>query len=201
MSAVPATRPAASSPFAHLASGRTKTAAEVEADRVAAAKAEEDDQKKKDDEAKKKADEEEAAKKAEEDERKKKDEDAKKGKKSEDGDDDTDRDDDAEPDARAARARERGRVRAILLSEPGKLNPAAAAHLATGTSMSRRQAIEMLSAMQAGATPAAGGPRDQLRDRMNNAPNPDVGAGGPDGSGATLADRIVLAGKKRRGEA
>ena len=193
------------SPFAHLA--RTPKATDGDDDTKkkddAAKKAkaeddesEKDDTKKKDDakKAKKakaddegddeeKEDAEDGDDESEKDDTKKKD-DAKKAKKAkaDDGDDADDMEDE-EPgkDARAARARERSRIRAILVSEPGKANPVAAAHLATGTSMPRGQAIEMLAAMQAGqvgasASAAAEPRRDNLRDRMAEVPNAAVGS-------------------------
>jgi hypothetical protein len=129
---------------------------------------------------------------------------SKKSKKAEDGDDDSDRDDDDDADARAARARERGRIKAIVTSGAGMLNPVGAMELACGTSMSRRQAIGMLQAMGA---PAAAEPRstDALRNRMSGVETPDIGAGDTAapavaGSAKAIADAIVVAGKKRRGE-
>lgn len=117
----------------------------------------------------------------------------------EEGDDNSDREDDDEPKARAARSRERGRIKAIVLSDAGKANPVAAMHLACGTSMSRRQAVNMLAAMGP-ATPAASG--NGLRERMANAPQPDIGEDTPaPASGAqATAQAIIAAGKKARGE-
>lgn len=119
----------------------------------------------------------------------------------EDGDDDSDREDDDDPDARHARARERGRIKAIMLSDVGKRNPAAAAHLATGTSMSRKQVIQTLAAMEA-AMPqgSSGGGRESLRNRMTGVKDPALGAGG-ESAAPNLAQQIVQAGKKARGEA
>lgn len=128
----------------------------------------------------------------------------KKSKKAEDGDDDSDRDDDDDAKARAARARERGRIKAIVTSSAGKLNPVGAMELACGTSMSRRQAIGMLQAM---GVPAAAEPRstDALRNRMSGVDTPDIGAGDTAappaaGSAQATAAAIVAAGKKARGE-
>lgn len=119
----------------------------------------------------------------------------------EDGDDDSDREDDDDPDARHARARERGRIKAILLSDVGKRNPAAAAHLATGTSMSRKQVIQTLAAMEAAMPQAASGAgRESLRNRMTTVKDPALGAGG-ETVAPNLAQQIVQAGKKARGEA
>jgi hypothetical protein len=187
----------ATSPFAHLA--RPAPAA-------AAPRAAEEDKKEKDKPAgeddKKKPD-------AEEDKKKPDAEDPKECPESTseeddpemaDGDDDSDRDDDGNPETRKARGRERGRIRAILLSEPGKANPVGAAHLACGTAMSRKQAIEMLAAI--GPAPAAAAPepkKDALRDRMATVETPRVTSGDP-ASAPTLAQQIIAAGKKRRNE-
>lgn len=164
--------------------------------------------------AKKKADDEEAAKtEAEEDEKAKKTKTKKdKAKKDDDtndeddgdepdDDDEGDRRDDTKSKARAARGRERGRIRAILTSAAGKQNPVAAAELATGTSMPRQQAVAMLMAIgpaaEAAPAPAA---RDALRERMAKVDVPNVGAS-DDKPNPNLAQQIVLAGKKARGEA
>ena len=124
MSVVPQT---GRSIFGHLAVAQG-VQAESDDEDSKAKKAEED--KKKEDEAKKaeedkKKEDDAKAKKAEEDKKK---EDEAKAKKAE-GDDESDDDDDKKPDARSARARERGRIKAILLSAPGKVNPVAAAHI------------------------------------------------------------------------
>jgi hypothetical protein len=194
---------AGKSPFAHLAGVIQNAKADNGDDDDEAKKAKKaEEEKKEDDEAKKaeedkKKDDEAKAKKAEEDKKKEDDEDEAKAKS--EGDDESDDKDDKKPDARTARAHERGRIKAILLSEPGKANPVAAAHLATGTSMSRSQAIEMLSAMQASAPATAATVSDKLRGRMANETIPAVGAGDVQGS-PNLAQQIVAAGKKRRGE-
>jgi hypothetical protein len=65
--------------------------------------------------------------------------------------------------------------------------------------MPRDHVIETLSAMQAATTAEPKGQRDALRDRMAKVDNPTVGADGGR-SGPSLAEQIVLAGKKRRGE-
>lgn len=202
--------PTVASPFSHLARNAPPVVAGKASDDDDKKKKDEEeakraeDKKKEDEEAKKaedkkKEDEEAAAKKKADD--KKKEEDAKKA-----DDDDGDTNDDKDPDARAARARERGRIRAIVTSDAGKLNPVGAMHLATGTSMSRSQAIETLHAM--GAPAAAAEPArltDTLRDRMANVRNPDVGPDGAQppanaGTAKATADAIIAAGKKRRGE-
>jgi hypothetical protein len=185
------------SAFAHLA----KKAEGDDDEDMKKAKRAEEEKKKAEDEKKK---EEEAKAKAEEDKKKEEDAKAKKAKKAEDsdGDDDSDKEDDDDKDARAARARERGRVRAILLSDAGKINPAAAAHLATETNMSRRAAIGMLSALNitsAAPIQKQEPQRDQLRDRMAEVRTPEIGADSAQPN-PNLADMIVAAGKKRRGE-
>lgn len=179
---------AGASPFAHLAG-----AASVPAPLAAKADDEDDDAK--------------AKKKAEEDDDKKKDDEAKAKKKAEDkkdkNDDESDQDDEKDASARSARARERGRISAILLSDAGKANPVAAAHIAVMTSMPRGSAIGMLVAMGAAAptAPAAAAEpvRDPLRSRMAEVPTPAVGSDGSR-SAPSMAEQIVLAGKKRRGE-
>lgn len=121
-----------------------------------------------------------------------------------DGGDETDEEDEDEPEARAVAKRQRGRIAAILNSEPGKALRESAILLATGTSMPRTQAIAMLASFQAAAPAAAAKPaqteqRDQLRDRMASVEQPNIGVGDA-ASGPNLAQQIVLAGKKRRGE-
>ena len=219
------------SPFAHLArppkaaDGDDDTKKKDDAAKKAKADEDGDDDSKKDDKKKddakkakkakaddgagKDADDEDSADEDGDDDSKKDDkkkDDAKKAKKAkaDDGDDSDDmEDEEQDKDARVARARERSRIRAILVSEPGKANPVAAAHLATGTSMPRGQAIEMLAAMQAGqvgASAAAEPRRDNLRDRMAEVPNASVGAE-DQRPAPNLAAQIIAAGKKRRGEA
>jgi len=172
-----------------------KAKAEEDEEQAKKAKAEEDDEKKKKDDEDKKA------KKAKAD--KDKEEDDKKAQARQDNDD-GDRADLVDPVVSAARLRERGRVRAIMLSDAGKANPVAAAHLATGTSMSRSEAIEMLAAI--GEQPVAPAPTptsaksDALRTRMQDVNIPSVGSGDVARGQVSLADQIVMAGKKRRGE-
>ena len=198
------------SPFAHL--GRRSAAADDKDEddkNKSKSKAEdkddddEDDKKdkdKKDDDAKSKS-----KSKAESDDDKKKDDDEdddkSKSKKAKADDDE----DDTSASAKAARARERSRIRAIMVSEAGMADPVAAAHVALDTDMSRDQAIGMLTAMHvsraaAGATAPAGN-RDGLRGRMDAVPNAQVGADGGASNGPSMAERIISAGKKARGEA
>jgi hypothetical protein len=181
----------AASRFAHLGRPAPSVKAETEEEKK---KREEDEAaaKKKAEEDKKKEEDEAAAKKKAEEDKKKED-----AKKKGDGDDESDREDDEEPEARAARARERGRIAAILSSEAGNANPIAAAHIATGTSIPRSQAIEMVHAMGPAAEPAPRG--DPLRERMASTPRPDIGAG-EERPAANLAQMIVVADKKARGE-
>lgn len=198
------------SPFAHL--GRRAAAplaAETDDDKKSKAKGEGEDDKEEDEEGDdKKGDDAKGkskSKKAEGGDEKKKDEDE--GDDDAKASDDDDETDDQDMSARSARARERRRIRAIMVSASGRADPIAAAHLAMDTSMPRAQAIGLLTAMQAGreGAPAAAAPsaREGLRSRMDSVPNPAVGADaeGGKGSGPSLADRIVAAGKKRRGEA
>ena len=203
---------ASTSPFAHL--GRSAKAVdddeETKKDDAKSAKNAEDgtDDDKKSDDAKKAK----KAKATDDDEKKPAAEEGdddegmkgkakSKGKAKADDEDEDDEDDEKKPEARAARSRERARIKAILVSEPGRANPVAAAHLATGTSMPRGQAIEMLAAMQAGQPALAAEPkRDDLRSRMSEVPNPSVGSEGARPA-PNLAEQIVAADKKRRGEA
>jgi hypothetical protein len=125
---------------------------------------------------------------------------AKKAKKSKaEGDDDSDETDEADSKARAARARERGRIKAIMSSDAAGKNPAAALFIATSTSASRDDAIAQIALMG-----SANRASSSARDRLMGVDVPDVGnndgAGQPSGVRAT-ADAIVMAGKRRRGEA
>ena len=145
------------------------------------------------------------------------DDDGKKKKKPEDEDDDgnggkskskkskakaDDDEDDTSASAKVIRAQERSRIRAILVSEAGQADPVAAAHIALDTDMPRDQAVGMLAAMSVSRA-ASGGPtpaRAGLGNRMSEVPNPTVGADGGSSTGPSMADQIVAAGKKRRGE-
>jgi hypothetical protein len=172
-------------------------------DEEAKRKAEEEDEEKK--EAKRKAEDDDAAKKkAEEDDKKKKDEEAKKAKSKkadkEDGDDDDD--DEKEPAAKAARARERSRIRAIVSCEAAGSFPRMAEHYALNTSIPRADAIAHLTARNLDAPAATAAPaprRDDLRERMAAAPQPNVGGASPSPA-PDLAAQIILAGRRRRGE-
>jgi hypothetical protein len=123
----------------------------------------------------------------------------KKSKKAKKLEDDADKKDEDEPGARAARAREKGRLRAIMSSAAGLKFPSAALEVALGTSVPRNAAIQMLKAMTKDASPArASG--SSLRDRMAGVHVPDIGGGGDARPAANLAEQIILAGKKARGE-
>lgn len=123
-------------------------------------------------------------------------------KKAEDKEDD---EDEKKPDARAARAREKARIRAIVNSSAGLRFPAAALNVALESSMPRHVAIETLARMTAGLPSGGGGAAASLRDRMAGVQVPDVGAGDTQspantGTAQATAAAIIAAGKKRRGE-
>lgn len=115
-------------------------------------------------------------------------------KKAEDKEDEKDED---KPDARAARAREKARIRAIVTSPAGQQFPAVALGFACDTSMPRHAAIKTLTRMTKDLSASAGG--DGLRDRMAGINQPDIGASDARPS-PNLAEQIVYAGRKRRGE-
>jgi hypothetical protein len=118
----------------------------------------------------------------------------KRARRAEDADDEND---EQKPETRALRERERSRIRAIVNSEAGLANPTAAMALALGTTTPRHRAIKLLGRMD---VPAAANPRaDALRDRMAGTANPDIGVSATQSS-ATLAQEIIAAGRKRRGE-
>lgn len=127
------------------------------------------------------------------------DDEKKDGKKAAKADDGDDSDDDSKQ--KAARTSERARCAAIFASPAAGIRPDMAAHLAFNTGMSSKAAVDMLGVAAAGGAPASRG----LASRMANVSIPNVGAGAPAGkatTGATgIANMIVEAGKKRRGEA
>jgi hypothetical protein len=118
-------------------------------------------------------------------------------------DDDGDKKDDKDSKAKGARARERGRIAAIMGCPAAQANPAGALRLAMHTTMPRMEAISLLEAFapaQAAIQPA---PKvDTLRDRMAVTPQPEVKADTTGGERPTMAtaDFIIMAGRKRRGE-
>jgi hypothetical protein len=203
--AKPSVPAAGKSPFAHLARNAPRAAEDEKDEKDESAsedeECEEDDEDTENEKKTKKTKKAKKAKKAEED-----DDDADAAEDDEEdgdedmseGDDDSDKDDDAKAATRAARARERGRITAIVTSKAGKANPVAAMEIACATSMSRRQAIGLLQAM--GAPAASAKSSDSLRSRMANEAQPDVGSGDGEQVAPNLAQQIILAGKKRRGE-
>jgi len=124
----------------------------------------------------------------------------KKSKKTKKAEDDTDERDDDKPDARAARQREKARIRTIIGSTAGKRLPDAALHLALNGAMPRHAAVKLLKSMAVNV-PQGGG--SNLRDRMAGV-NVDVGAGDAQSQSApgvsATAAAIIMAGKRRRGE-
>ncbi|MDN7540249.1 hypothetical protein [Burkholderia cenocepacia] len=116
------------------------------------------------------------------------------------GDDDSE-DDDGD-DATASAARQRERVRCARIMAYGiKLGRARQAGVfAFDTKMSSRAAI---AALNAGAEDAPAQPRraSSLSTRMASTSIPSAGAGGVTPKAPSLAEQIVQAGKKRRGEA
>jgi hypothetical protein len=124
----------------------------------------------------------------------------KKSKAKKKAEDDSDDSDDKKPDARAARAREKARIRAIVTSDAGLRFPSAALQIALGGSTPRHAAVQMLAAMTKDAAPASASGRDSLRDRMAGERSPEVGSGGDERPAANLAQMILAADRKRRGE-
>lgn len=192
-------------PFAHLLGIGAARADDDEESKSKAKKAEDDDEEDKKD-----------AKKAEGDDGddEKEDKDAKKAKKAEDGGD-PDKDDEkkgrkskkAEDDEddegdkeKAARTSERARCAAIFRCASAGNRPDLAAHMAFNTGMNSADAIAMLDAA------AAGSPKlSPLASRMNSVKTQNPGADDvapPAASSAQgVANRIIAAGKARRGEA
>jgi hypothetical protein len=201
---------ASAMPFAHFL-GHPAAAASAESD---------DDRKQRDDETdedyakrmEEKDKEDEAARKAEQD---KKDEEARRAAESDDdADAEADDKDDKEDGKRAGRAsgaRQRERVRcAAIVAEGIKLGSVKqACSLAFDTKMTAAQAIGVLTAAAADrasdaqvAAAAAPAPRRgmSIDERMAKVKTPNPGASTPPSSEPSAADRILAAGKKRRGE-
>lgn len=102
--------------------------------------------------------------------------------------------------AAQARARERARVAAILGCPAAAANIAAAAQIATGTTLPRAQAIALLATL----APAAAAPpgRRSLDERMADVQTPSLGTEPPAPTGAAAeAGRILSAARRARGEA
>ena len=120
----------------------------------------------------------------------------KKKQKAEDQEDDEDEDN---PEARAARGREKARIRTVMSSPAAQRFPAAALKVALDTSLPRHAAVAMLNTMTSEM------PRgSSLHDRMSRTPPLDIGAGGEGGDEKSVnatAQRILAAGKMARGEA
>lgn len=129
------------------------------------------------------------------------DDDKKKNKKSKKADDDSgddeDEQDDDDPKARAARGRERARIKAIIQSPEGRRSPNAAMSVAFDTALPRGVAIGLLRDMR-------GESRGGLNERMAAMRQPDIGAGGDEqpalGDSKALGDAIIAAHRKAQGE-
>jgi hypothetical protein len=106
-------------------------------------------------------------------ERKKREDDERDG--NADGDDDSDQDDEKDPYLRRARARERGRITSIMISDAAERQPVLAMHISATTNMPRSRAIKFI--LELGAL-----------------------AGDQTSSAKSLADKIILAGRRARGE-
>jgi hypothetical protein len=112
----------------------------------------------------------------------------------EDGDDGDDESDDAK---KAARAKERSRCARIIAHGINIGAAAQAGVFAFDTKMSSKAAIAALNAANA----AGGSRRTSLGDRMSRTPTPNPGTGGSSATAPSLAQQIVMANKKRLGEA
>jgi hypothetical protein len=119
----------------------------------------------------------------------------KKSKKTKKAEDDADVADQADATARATRERERRRCLTILNSNSGKRLHDVALHLALQTNLAGHAAVALMKNMRENVQ--SGG--DTLRNRMAGTTQPDVGVGAAQ-STATLAQQIILAGQRRRGE-
>lgn len=195
-------------PFAHLLSRAGS--------RVGAASAEQEDDERKqregesDDDYAKRMEDLDEKEKAEEEKRK--EEDAKKAKKADDVDGDDadmeDGDDETDDAKKAARATERSRCARIIAHGVVTGNVEQAAKFAFNTRMSSAEAISLLgdgAAAAAPAAPAAVAPvapkRMTLDERMAHARPANPGASASQAAEPTLAEKILAAGKMRRGEA
>jgi hypothetical protein len=99
-----------------------------------------------------------------------------------------------------ARKNERERISSIVFSPAGLRNPEAAWRMALESDMPADHVLAILASF----APAPQGSRkesaDSLRERMSNTKQPDIGADADSGEGPTLAEKIILAGRRRRGE-
>lgn len=117
----------------------------------------------------------------------------------EDEDDDVNAEDPDDDDRTKGRKAERKRGAAIFRSPAAALRPDMAADLAFNSDMSPKAAIRLLEAAAAGHAPRKG-----LGARMSAVNIKPLGAAPAPASGArsgsdALADKIIAAGKKRRG--
>jgi hypothetical protein len=186
----------AATPFAHLLGIQAKKATRVEDD-----KPEEDAEEPEEDDTSAAA----PGAETDDDDTTEEDKDGKKGKKAkkakasddEECAEEDDEDEDVAKAAKAGRAFERARCEAIFAAPEATGRPHVAAHLAFKTNMSPRAAIDLMSATAVGAiAELSTGRARQARPRV------DLGDGGaPAPQALTTAQQIVLAGKKRRGEA
>lgn len=182
-------------PFAHLLSNGSRAARaednerdqrDGESDDDYAKRMEELDEKERAEEERK----EDEARRAEEE---RKEEEARRAA-AEDGDDGDDESDDAK---KAARATERARCARIIAHGINIGAASQAGVFAFDTKMSSKAAIAALDAAKAAG---GGARRSSLDDRMSRTQTPNPGAGGQ-ASAPTLAQQIVMANKRRLGEA
>ena len=108
------------------------------------------------------------------------------------------------PKPSVIRARERERIKAIVLSPNAATNPVAALELALETNLPATAAIGILNATVA-ASSSSSAPRRDLSRRMESVDVPAVGADAPSSKGTgndpkDVASFIVRMGRVRRGE-
>jgi hypothetical protein len=133
--------------------------------------------------------------------------------KCEEDDDSAAEDDDEEDDdkkkkdskkaAKAARLSERARIKKILGCKGAQANPDGAFAAAFDTNMSASEAVAILNMMGSSNTAAEeanAGTRETMRQRLEQTPSPTVGSGDASTQQPDLANAIIAAGKKRRGE-
>ncbi|NYH21393.1 hypothetical protein [Paraburkholderia bryophila] len=113
------------------------------------------------------------------------------------GAEDDDGDDESDGAKKAARATERTRCACIIAHGINIGAAAQAGVFAFDTKMSSKAAIAALDAANA----AGGSRRSSLDDRMSRTTTPNPGSGSASGSAPTMAQQIVMANKKRLGEA